>query len=62
MDFGVAIFPTYDAIGPGDIARLAEDRGQESLFFPGAHAHAGRPLAPSQRKAAARPLDHFEWR
>jgi probable F420-dependent oxidoreductase len=52
MDFGVAIFPTYDAIQPGDIARLAEERGQESLFFP-EHTHmpadhsphpSGRPL------------------
>jgi probable F420-dependent oxidoreductase len=52
MDFGVAIFPTYDAVRPGDIARLAEERGQESLFFP-EHTHmpadhsphpSGRPL------------------
>ena len=34
MEFGVAIFPTHDAIQPGDMARLAEERGQESLFFP----------------------------
>jgi probable F420-dependent oxidoreductase len=38
MEFGVAIFPTHDAIRPGDIARLAEERGQESLFFP-EHTH-----------------------
>jgi probable F420-dependent oxidoreductase len=38
MEFGVAIFPTHDAIRPGDVARLAEDRGQESLFFP-EHTH-----------------------
>jgi probable F420-dependent oxidoreductase len=52
MEFGVAIFPTHDAIRPGDIARLAEERGQESLFFP-EHSHmpvehtpypAGTPL------------------
>jgi probable F420-dependent oxidoreductase len=52
MEFGVAIFPTHDAIRPGDIARLAEERGQESLFFP-EHTHmpashsphpSGRPL------------------
>jgi probable F420-dependent oxidoreductase len=52
MDFGVAIFPTHDAIGPGDVARLAEQRGHESLFFP-EHTHipaegtphpSGRPL------------------
>ena len=33
MDTGVAIFPTHDAIGPADVARLAEERGHESLFF-----------------------------
>jgi len=43
MDSGVAIFPTHDAIGPAEIARLAEERGHESLFFP-EHTHipAGR--------------------
>ncbi len=38
MDFGVAIFPTHDAIAPADVARLAEERGYESLFFP-EHTH-----------------------
>src|SRR6202000_960766 len=38
MEFGLAIFPTHDAIRPGDIARIAEERGQESLFFP-EHTH-----------------------
>src|SRR5215469_11124958 len=38
MDLGVAIFPTHDAIGPADVARLAEERGHESLFFP-EHTH-----------------------
>ena len=38
MEFGVAIFPTHDAIRPGDVARLAEERGHESLFFP-EHTH-----------------------
>lgn len=43
MDTGVAIFPTHDAISPADVARLAEERGHESLFFP-EHTHipAGR--------------------
>ncbi len=53
MDTGVAIFPTHDAIAPADVARLAEQRGHESLFFP-EHTHipasratpwpGGRPL------------------
>ena len=38
MDTGVAIFPTHDAISPADVARLAEERGHESLFFP-EHTH-----------------------
>src|SRR6201996_2004742 len=38
MEFGVAIFPTHNSIRPGDVARLAEERGQESLFFP-EHTH-----------------------
>jgi len=38
MDTGVAIFPTHDAIAPADVARLAEARGHESLFFP-EHTH-----------------------
>lgn len=38
MDIGVAIFPTRDSIDPGDLARLVEERGYESLFFP-EHTH-----------------------
>jgi probable F420-dependent oxidoreductase len=38
MDTGVAIFPTHYSISPADVARLAEERGHESLFFP-EHTH-----------------------
>src|SRR5437764_7904491 len=38
MDTGVALFPTHDAIAPAEVARLAEERGHESLFFP-EHTH-----------------------
>ena len=38
MDTGEAIFPTHDAISPAEAARLAEERGHESLFFP-EHTH-----------------------
>ncbi len=38
MDTGVAIFPTYYSVDPGALARLAEERGHESLFFP-EHTH-----------------------
>jgi probable F420-dependent oxidoreductase len=38
MDFGIGYFPTHDAVGPGAVARLVEDRGHESLFF-AEHTH-----------------------
>jgi probable F420-dependent oxidoreductase len=38
MEFGVAIFPTEDAQDPPELARMAEQRGFESLFFP-EHTH-----------------------
>jgi probable F420-dependent oxidoreductase len=38
METGVAIFPTHNAIAPAEVARLAERRGHESLFFP-EHTH-----------------------
>jgi len=37
-DFGVLMFPTDYAIGPVALARAAEERGFESLFFP-EHTH-----------------------
>jgi len=38
MKFGVAIFPTRDVQPPGEIARMAEERGFECLLFP-EHTH-----------------------
>ena len=38
MNFGIAVFPTDYAADPGTIARLVEERGFESLFFP-EHTH-----------------------
>jgi probable F420-dependent oxidoreductase len=38
MDFGIGYFPTHDGLGPGEIARLSEERGFESLFF-AEHTH-----------------------
>jgi probable F420-dependent oxidoreductase len=38
VDFGVGCFPTDDAVGPSAIARLVEERGHRSLFFP-EHTH-----------------------
>jgi probable F420-dependent oxidoreductase len=38
MDTGVAYFPTHDGMDPAALARLVEERGHESLFFP-EHTH-----------------------
>jgi probable F420-dependent oxidoreductase len=38
VEFGVGYFPTHDGIGPGALARMVEERGQESLFF-AEHTH-----------------------
>jgi probable F420-dependent oxidoreductase len=44
MKFGVAIFPTEDAQDPAELARMAEERGFESLLVP-EHTHI-----PASRK------------
>src|SRR3954447_16882616 len=46
MDFGVGYFPTHDGIGPGPLARLVEDHGQDALFF-AEHTHI-----PASRESA----------
>ena len=38
MDFGLAIFATESTPAPAEVARMAEERGFESLFFPD-HTH-----------------------
>lgn len=38
MDFGIGYFPTSYAVPPGELARLVEERGHESLFF-AEHTH-----------------------
>jgi probable F420-dependent oxidoreductase len=38
MQFGLAVFPTEDIPDPGELGRMAEERGFESLFFP-EHTH-----------------------
>lgn len=38
MKFGIGIFPTMDAPPPGELGRMVEDHGFESLFFP-EHTH-----------------------
>jgi probable F420-dependent oxidoreductase len=36
--FGIALFPTDDGVDPATVARMVEERGFESLFFP-EHTH-----------------------
>ncbi len=38
MEFGIGYFATHDGVDPGSLARLVEQRGHESLFFP-EHTH-----------------------
>ena len=38
MEFGIGYFATHDALDPATFARLVEQRGHESLFFP-EHTH-----------------------
>ena len=38
MDTGIALFATHDSLDPAAVARLVEERGHESLFFP-EHTH-----------------------
>ena len=38
MEFGIGCFPTHDGVDPGTLARIVEERGHESLFFP-EHTH-----------------------
>jgi len=64
VQFGVAIFPTDDAIAPDALARLAEARGFESVFFP-EHTHipASRdtpyPVGGDLPREYSRTLDPF---
>ena len=46
MKFGAAIFPTREVQSPGEIARMAEERGFQCLLFP-EHTHI-----PASRESA----------
>ena len=54
MDFGIGYFPTHDAVGPGAIALLAEERGFASLFF-AEHTH----IPASSRDPGGGELPHM---
>jgi probable F420-dependent oxidoreductase len=58
MDFGVGYFPTHDGVGPGEVARLVEERGQSALLF-AEHTHI-----PASRESPYRdgqPLPRKYW-
>jgi probable F420-dependent oxidoreductase len=56
MEFGVAVFPSHEGIRPDAVARLAEERGQESLFFP-EHTHI--PVDHSPHPGGAMPRHYL---
>ena len=53
MNFGVGYFPTDYGMAPGDVARLVEEYGQESLFF-AEHTHI--PASRATPHPSGRPL------
>lgn len=62
MRFGLDIYPTDQSPPPDEIARLAEERGFESLLFP-EHSHVpvgGKMLYPGGGPHA-RMLDPRSW-
>lgn len=62
MDIGVLIFPTDQTIDPVELAREAEARGFESLWFP-EHSHIPTSrVTPWGGNEGAPPLPEFYWR
>ncbi|MBI4940502.1 MAG: LLM class F420-dependent oxidoreductase [Actinobacteria bacterium] len=59
MKIAVALFPTADAPAPGTLARMAEERGLESLWFA---EHSHRPIGtapPGAGERYAKAMDPF---
>jgi probable F420-dependent oxidoreductase len=62
MDIGICIFPTDQTINPVELAREAEARGFESLWFP-EHSHIPTSRAtPWGGRVGAPPLPDYYWR
>jgi probable F420-dependent oxidoreductase len=59
VDFGVAYFPTDEAIEPATLARMAEERGFESVFVT-EHTHI--PLSRETAYPAGGELPREYWR
>ena len=53
MQTGLAIFPTHDALDPGGVARLVEERGHNALYFP---EHTHTPAVRATPHPSGRPL------
>src|SRR5687768_7796166 len=58
MEFGLGYFPTYDGMRPGEVARIAEERGYSAIYF-AEHTHI--PAAETDR-APGQPLPAKYWR
>ena len=58
MDIGVATFPTHDAMSPGAMARLVEERGFEALLF-AEHTHI--PASDHPRSENGEDLPRKYW-
>src|SRR5215208_4167146 len=58
MEFGLGYFPTYDGMRPGEVARIAEERGYNAIYF-AEHTHI--PAAETDR-APGQPLPAKYWR
>src|ERR671934_2740332 len=58
MKFGIAMFPTDEAVDPATLARMVEERGFESLFFP-EHTHI--PASRRTPYPAGGDLPHMYW-
>jgi probable F420-dependent oxidoreductase len=59
MDFGVSYFPTDDALEPAELARMAEERGFESVFVT-EHTHI--PASRETPYPAGGELPREYWR
>src|SRR4249919_269758 len=51
MEFGLGYFPTYDGMRPGEVARMAEERGYSAIYF-AEHTHI--PAAETDRAPGSR--------
>jgi probable F420-dependent oxidoreductase len=59
MKLGAAVFPTDETLLPGEVARLVEERGFESLWFP-EHTHI--PASRETPYPAGGDLPSMYWR